>query len=163
MFKDRVSLAKEVRDVKVARWEEFRRLAKRLPNHHVLGVELIRTRHDETAAVFTVVRNREPVQMIVMGDARGRVKADDCGPRKWMLEAQHAEGHAEPRMMEARMEASAGEGLAEETGDAAPDGFAFGGPPPKQAPEPGIIAVGSVLLASTFDVAEQIPGDDSNQ
>jgi|GEM_PF-6792627 len=160
MFKDKVSLAKEVRDVKIARWEGFRRLAKRLPNHHVLSVELIRTRNDETAAVFTIVRDRQPVQTVVVGDANGRVHTHDCGPRQWMLElearapmAYDAESlGAEPRAMAMTAADDAGD-----TGDADPDGFAFGGPPPKQPPEPGVIAVGTVLLAAAFNLAEQVP------
>lgn len=164
MFKDRVSLAKEVRDVKVARWEGFRRLAKRMPNHHVLSIELLRTRGDKTAAVFTIVRDGEPVQTVVMGDANGRVTVDDCGPRRWMLalEAQQL-GAQDPapddelRAAAMRLTTDAVPDDGQDAGDAAPDGFAFGGPPPKQPPEPGIIAVGTVLLAAAFNLAEQVP------
>jgi hypothetical protein len=161
MFKDRVSLSKEVRDVKVARWEGFRRLAKRLPNHHVLSVELLRTRNDETAAVFTIVRDGRPFQTVVMGDANGRVHPHDCGPRQWMLDmdardaaAQDAAAQGTEPQAAAMMTAADDAG---DTGDAEPDGFAFGGPPPKQPPEPGVIATGTVLLAAAFNLAEQVP------
>jgi hypothetical protein len=157
MFKDRVTLAKEVRAVKIAHWEGFKRLAKRLPNHHVLAVELLRTRNDETAAVFTVVRNGEPVQTIVMGDANGRVKSDDCGPRQWMMAAD-TQGLEEHSVELHGLAARSAEASAAADGDgSAPDDFAFGGPPPKQPPEPGIIAVGTVLLAAAFNLAEQVP------
>ena len=141
MFKDRVTLSKEVRDVKLAQWEGFKRLAKRLPDHHILAAEMVRTRNDETAAVFTIVRNGEPIQMVVMGDAQGRVKQHDCGPRPWMM--------AEPLVMEARAAA-----VGDDPGDASPDGFTLAGPPPKQPPEPGVVILGTAALALVFGVGD---------
>jgi len=136
-------VSKEVHDVRVARWEGFKRLARKLPNHHILSVELIRTRHDETAAIFTVVRNREPVQYVVMGDARGRVKA--AGSEHYATVAM------------ASMEATT---LADGPTNAVdPDIIALGEPPPKEPPPPGIVAVGGGLLAAAFDIGELVqPG-----
>jgi hypothetical protein len=153
MYKDKVTLSKEVRDVKIAQWEGFRRLAKQLPDHHVLAVDLVRTRTDETAAVFTVVRHGEPVQMVVMGDERGRVKPHDCGPRDWMK--------TEPHVLESKHGAAEGQkavaasfAAADATGDPSPDGFSLGGPPPKQDPEPGIVILGTAALALVFGVGD---------
>lgn len=71
----------QVQQVRQARWEVWRQMAKDMKNHQVLAVELLRTRKDETIAVFTVVRNGEPVQFLVRGDSRGRllVGTDDRG------------------------------------------------------------------------------------
>jgi len=133
-------VSKEVHDVRVARWEGFKRLARKLPNHHILSVELIRTRHDETAAVFTVVRHHEPVQYVVMGDARGRVKT---------YGGEHRAAGAV-----ASMEAIT---LADGPMNAVdPDIIALGEPPPKEPPPPGIVAVGGGLLAAAFDVGELV-------
>ena len=128
--------------MKLAQWDGFKQLAKKLPNHHILSVELIRTRHDETAAVFTVVRNHEPVQYVVMGDAHGKVKASDhvrCEPAG---EGPHA-------VMALQ--------FAPDDDPASPDGMALGGPPPQQPSPPGLMAVGGGLLAAAFDVGELVP------
>src|SRR6185295_795562 len=69
----------EMTKVRLARLEGWKQLAKQLPNHHILSVELMRTRNDETAAVFTVVRHHQPVQFLVRADSRGRVKASQTG------------------------------------------------------------------------------------
>jgi hypothetical protein len=134
-------VAKEVHDVRIARWAGFKRMAKRLPNHHILSVELIRTRHDETAAVFTVVRDHEPVQYVVMGDAHGRVKVVGFDQL-----ATASTGAA------TSMEAIT---LADGPANAAdPDIIALGQPPLKEPPPPSIVAIGAGLLAAAFDVGE---------
>jgi hypothetical protein len=144
MNKINVLVPKVVRDVKAAQWAGFKRLAKQLPDHHVLAVELIRTSNDQTAAVFTIVRNHEPFQTVVMGDSRGRVDPKSC---HFHMDA-HLEPHAaaEPRV-------AAGD----DTTVVSPDGMALGDPPIKVPPSPGMIAVGGALLSVAFDVAEQGP------
>src|SRR4029079_12977432 len=70
----------ELMKVRLARMEGWKQLAKQLPNHHILSVELVRTRNDETAAVLTIVRHHQPVQFLVRADSRGRVKANQIDP-----------------------------------------------------------------------------------
>jgi hypothetical protein len=154
-----MTLSKEqAYQVRMARWEGWRRLAKHLPNHHILAVELLRTRGDQTAAVFTVVKHHEPIQYIVRGDSRGRIregvrqaepggKPEDCDPKGFN---PHAPGPG-PRMAGAMALMVS----TEEPVDA--NSIAMGEPPPKEPPPPGVIALASVMLASAFDVGEQVP------
>ena len=118
--------------------------ASKLPNRHVLAVELVRTFEDETAAIFTVVRNGEPIRTVVIGDAQGRVKAQqkECSPRlRAMMMADSSEESA----------AAAGEA----DGDPTPN-FSLGRPPITQDPEPGIVALASALLPSAFNLGEHV-------
>lgn len=141
MTREQVMVAKEVHDVRLARWAGFKRLAKRLPNHQILSVELVRTRHDETAAVFTVVKDHEPVQYVVMGDANGRVRVGEPG-------------QLAPASTAGSMEAIT---LADGPVYAAdPDVIALGQPPLKEPPPPSIMAVGAGLLSAAFNVGELV-------
>ena len=150
MFKgNRWLLSKETQDVKLALWDGFKRLAKRLPDHHILAVDLLRTLDDQTVAVFTVVRDHEPVQMIVVGDAQGRVQPHDCGPRAWMLEPDATEQRATTGESLA-MEAS----LSEADDPAEPAGFASRSPPPQQEPSPGVVILATAALALVFGVGD---------
>ncbi|HET9627184.1 MAG TPA: hypothetical protein VFP84_37750 [Kofleriaceae bacterium] len=135
MIKQRID-SQEVQNVRAAVWDGFAQLAKRLPDHHVLGVNLVRTREDQTAAVFTVVRGGQPVQCVVLGDARGKLLAQQSAPKL------HAAAAAAPF-----------------DGDASPDGMALGEPPVKQPVTPGLVSLGGMLLAATFDVGEQLDAD----
>jgi len=141
MSREKATISNEVHDVLVARWEGFKRLAKKLPNRHVLAVELIRTPDDQTVAVFTTVRNGEPIRTIVRGDAHGRVKPssdDHC----------HAPDRAATMAMDAR--------FAPEGEEVDPSIVAIADPPPKQPGTPGIIAVAGNALSGVFDVAELV-------
>lgn len=150
MTKEQELVSKEVRDVQTARWDGFKWLAKQLPNHHVLAVELIRTRNDETAAVFTVVKQHEPVQYVVFGDALGKVKAHDSRH----ITTSH-EWTAPAVVAKSALTASSPPPTASSP-PAAPDYMALGDPPPKQPPPPGIISLAAVLLPASFDMGEQI-------
>jgi hypothetical protein len=144
MMKDQGMLSKAVRDVKLAEWEGYRRLAKRLPDHHILAVQLIRTSNDQTAAVFTFVKNHEPFQTVVMGDSHGRVNPNDCHPRM--------RSPGEPHFAAEAMHVAA-----DVMGDVvSPDGMAVGDPPVKQPPMPGAIALGGSLLSVAFDTGENV-------
>src|SRR4051812_6203350 len=66
--RDSFELSKSLQDVVVARWQGFRSLARQLPQHSVLAVELIRTRQDQTAAVITLGQNGDAVRYAVIGD-----------------------------------------------------------------------------------------------
>jgi hypothetical protein len=135
-------ISPDQKEVQAALWHGWIKLAKELPNHHILAVELLRTHNDETIAVFTAVKDRMPVRYVVRGDSSGRVKpgiAEHCDPK---------DPHA-PVAMEAR--------LGTEDGGVTPEGMALGEPPPRQPPMPGIIAVGAALLTVAFGVGEQVP------
>jgi len=150
MFRDhRWLMSKEAQDVRLALWEGYKRLAKRYPEHHILAVELLRTLDDHTVAVFTVVKDREPVQMIVVGDAQGRVQPHDCGPRAWMR-AETAT--TEPRGMSEGVAMEAGLTGGDDTAE--PAGFASRSPPPQQEPSPGVINVATAALSLVFGVAD---------
>ncbi len=148
-------MSKETQDVKLALWDGFKRLAKRLPDHHILAVDLLRTHDDQTVAVFTVVRDHEPVQMIVVGDAQGRVQPHDCGPRAWMrapdaTEQQSATGE--------RLAMEASISPADDPADPAdPAGFATRTPPPQQEPSPGVVILATAALALVFGVGDPRP------
>jgi hypothetical protein len=61
-------------DLLSVQWRGFQQLAKTLPNRKILSVELSRTDHDETTAIFTVVKDGEPVRYVVVRDSHGNVK-----------------------------------------------------------------------------------------
>jgi hypothetical protein len=190
----------QVSSVRKARWEAWQRLAKELPEHHILAVELLRVDNDETAAVFTVVRERGVVQHVVRADARGRIKApgkpqtDQRFDRKHEHKLEHKlelgglelglklgfshdhtpgqdhgdHGHGGgdpggrgdddcgPGTQRSALMAQAQLRPTEEAVDA--NAIALGEPPPKDPPPPGITSLASVLLASAFDVGEQLVG-----
>jgi hypothetical protein len=157
----------ELTKVRLARMEGWKQLAKRLPNHHILSVELVRTRNDETAAVFTVVRHHHPVQFLVRADARGRVKANqlDEGCDDGRDHGGHDHGgyetkggHAPGQAVEA-VALAATAAAAEDPVD--PNLITLGHPPDKEPPPPGILALGSALLGTAFDLGEQLPGGGS--
>ena len=164
----------ELLKVRLARWEGWKQLAKQLPNHHILSVEMMRTRNDETAAVFTVVRHHQPVQFLVRADSRGRVKASQIDPgcddqgHVHGHDHGHGQGHshggtegrghaveAVALAAPAPMAAAAGEDPMD------PNAIPLGQPPEKEPPPPGIIALGSALLGTAFDLGEQLPGGGS--
>ncbi len=128
---DRATLVAELQVVMDARWEGFRLLAQQLPNRELLSVELIRTRQDQTVAVFVVVENGAPVKYAVVGDALGRVP-----PRG--LQAGANRGSA--ALVEMPLEG----------GSVDPANVAYGNPPPTEPITPGIIAAGQELLAVIF-------------
>ena len=160
----------ELLKVRLARWEGWKQLAKELPNHHVLSVELVRTRNDETAAVFTVVRHHHPVQFLVRADSRGRLKpqqiddgCDDHGHHGHGHEGKGGYGtHHAPGAQTAEaahaLSAAAPIAAAAAEDPVDPNVIALGQPPEKEPPPPGILALGGVLLSSAFDVGEQLPG-----
>lgn len=145
-------LANAMDQVRTARWEGWKRMAAKLPDHHVLSVELFRTEANETLAVFTVVKSGRPVQHILRGNAWGtKVRA---------LVPAHHDGspirvgpshHVEAMLLSTLATTEDGEAYS----------ISLGEPPPKQPPDPGIVALGTVMLASAFDVGEQLTGGSS--
>jgi hypothetical protein len=162
----------ELLKVRLARWEGWKQLAKQLPNHHILSVELVRTRNDETAAVFTVVRHHQPVQFLVRADARGRVKSPStnqgCDDRGHGHGPDHGHGHGQggyeekaSHGVQAVALSAMAAPLAAEDDPMDPNIIALGHPPEKEPPTPGILALASALLGTAFDLGEQIPGGGS--
>jgi hypothetical protein len=148
----------QVQQVREARWGEWVKMAKQLPNQHVLSIELLRTQRNETLAIFTVVKDHQPVQHVLRGDALG-------GSVKAMISARckptnPTHGYATHATYALHAEAAEPEAaLAETDAPASADSIALGQPPPKQPPSPGIMALGTVMLASAFNLGEQLPND----
>jgi len=139
----------QVREGQAARWEAFQRLAKQRPRHRILGIELIRTTKDETAAIVTAVIDRGVVQYLVRGDAQGRVLPS-------------VEQQGEPDKPPGKPRGKAAPIAKAAAYVPTVDGIAFGGPPPKQDPPPGIAAVASVAMAAAFNAGEFVdPEGDS--
>lgn len=143
-------ISTEVSNVQDARWEGFVRLAKRLPDRHILAVELIRTAKDETVAVFTVVRNHEPVKYLVTGDSRGRVKSADSKPLP--IDPKLQQGKPARDVMFAREAVVSAAAAAEPPVD--PSLVSIGRPPPQEPTPPGVVAIGEGLLSAAFNVGE---------
>jgi hypothetical protein len=120
-----------LRDVLIARWNGFQRLATTQPNHHVLAVELVRALDGETIAAFTIVVNGQPVRYVVAGDARGQVTAPSA----------RCASFGRPEAVQLAIEAPAA---------ADPAAVAIAEPPPHQPGTPGVIAVGGQLLSAAF-------------
>ena len=126
-------------DVSVARWRGFQRLADRESAHQILAVELFRTLDDQTAAVFTLSKNRRPARYVATGDGSGKLGSTSCSAQNDAMNAGAAPSNA----------------LSAADGSAADPGIvALGHPPPEEPVTPGIVAVSSVLLGAAFDVGE---------
>jgi hypothetical protein len=144
--------------VRIARWEGWRRLAKQLPNHHVLAVELLRIGPDDTVAIFTVVKHREPVQHVVHGDSRGQLKkfvdhggqGGQGGQGGYGGKDDGAPPQQHTLSLTMELKSTDGGGL-----DA--NSIAMGDPPPKEPPPPGITALGGVMLGASFGVGDALP------
>ena len=125
------ALSGALREVAIARWEGVRSLARQLPGRAVLAVELYRTPQDQTLAVFTTVGSGEPVRSAVIGDAHGVVQPAE-------IQAETIERIA------------SGTATPPAPGSVDPSVVALGQPPPRQPPEPGIVAAASDVLATAF-------------
>lgn len=146
-------LTKAVQMVRQARWDSWQRMAQQLPDHHVLAVEMFRVDRDRTVAIFTIVKHGKVVQEVLQGDGRG-------------LNVKPLVPHAtQPRLPIDLGRQFQVEALMLPSPDAATDGddgsaftIAVGYPPPKDPPDPGIIAVGGVGLQNSFDTGEVVTG-----
>lgn len=141
-------LTKAVDQVRTARWKMWSQMASKMSDHHILSIELLRTQRNETLAVFTVVRDRKPVQYVLRGDSTGaNLKA---------LVSQHhppikvgPSYHVEALVMAEPASPSPG-------GDdgVSADSIALGEPPPKEPPPPGVVALGSSIMPTAFNLGE---------
>jgi hypothetical protein len=146
-------LTQAVQMVRQARWDSWQRMAKELPDHHVLAVEMFRLDRDRTVAIFTVVKQGRVVQEVLQGDGRGlNVKpiapraTQPCPPIDLGRQFQ----------VEALMVMPAAAAPTDDSGSAY--SVALGDPPPKGPVDPGIIAVGGVGLQNSFDTGEIVTG-----
>jgi hypothetical protein len=145
-------LTKAVDMVRQARMNSWQQMAAKLPDHHVLAVEMFRVDRNRTVAIFTLVKNGKVVQEVLQGDGRGlNVRpivphaTQPCPPLNLGREF-----HVEALMMTAAAVTTDDGGSAYSV--------ALGEPPPKGSPEPGIIAVGGVGLQNSFDTGEIVVG-----
>jgi len=141
-------LTKAVEQVRAARWEAWGRMASKLPDHHILSVELLRTHDNQTLAVFTVVKDRKPVQYLLRGDSSGaNLKAlvsQHCPPIK--VGPSH---HVEALMM-----AAPAPSTGTDDGGVTAESIAMGEPPPKQTPPSAVISLGTSVMTTTFNLGE---------
>jgi hypothetical protein len=145
-------LTKAVDLVRQARAEWWKQMAEKLPDHHVLAVEMFRVDRDQTMAVFTLVRNGRVVQEVLRGDGRG------LNVRPAVAQQHERVPIHIGRMLhlEALMISDAAAPPADDGGAAY--AVAIGEPPPKQPTEPGIIAVGGTGMQNVFDTGEIVTG-----
>lgn len=151
-------LSKAVDLVRQARLDAWQRMAKDLPDHHVLAVEMFRVDRNTTLSVFTLVRHGRVVQEILQGDGRG-LNVKPIAPRA----QQPCPPISLGRMfhLDALMAPAALAPVTEATGDGGvtPASIAYGEPPPKDTPRPGIIAVGGTGLQNAFDTGEIVTAE----
>jgi len=144
-----LDLPKAVEQVRAARWEAWGRMASKLPDHHILSIELLRTHDNQTLAVFTVVKDRKPVQHVLRGDSSGaNLKAlvsHHCPPIK--VGSTH---HVEALVMAAPAPAA----MATQDGGVTADSIAMGEPPVKEPPPLAIVSLGTSVMTTTFSLGE---------
>jgi hypothetical protein len=145
--------------VKMARWSEWERMAKQLPpGRHILSVELLRSRPNETTVVLTVVHNHRLVQYELRGDIKGRNVKPYVSQQRGPSGCDPQAGDDMPRV-----EALLAAVILDPGGDGGStgNGIALGEPPPKEDPLPGVLALGTTLLGSTYDLGEQAVNSDN--
>ena len=158
MFEERnkaMNVSKEMVDaLRMARWREWEQMATEMPKgQHILSVELLRVGANQTAVVLTIARNGKLAQYELRADAKGQ------NPRP-VITRRDPKGCDDPQQPDpaprvaafAAMEAPAALG-GDDDGSVA-NGMPLGSPPDKEPPDPGVIAVGSSLLETTFDLGE---------
>jgi len=135
--------------VRIARWEEWERMAKDMPRgHHILSAELLRINRDETAVVITAVQDQRLVQYELRGNAMG----GDVRPvvSQHRAAASDQSSRATPHAAALAMLAATGD-----DGGPIANTVAMGEPPVKEPPHPGAIALGGSLLTTTFRLDAQ--------
>ena len=149
-------LSKAVDLVRQARMAAWQRMAADLPDHHVLAVEMFRVDRNTTVSIFTLVRKGHVVQEVLQGDGRGLgvkpvvPRAEQCTPinlgRMFHIDALMMAPPPPPPAA---------------TGDGGSSAYAiaYGEPPPKEPPKPGIVAVGGTGMQNAFDTGEVVTAD----
>ena len=151
-----MNVSKEMVDaLRMARWREWEQMATEMPKgQHILSVELLRVGANQTAVVLTVARNGKLAQYELRGDAKGQnPKPVITTRREPALCDDPQQPDPAPRVAAfAAMEAPAALGGGDDGSVA--NAIPLGYPPDKEPPDPGVIAVGSSLLETTFDLSE---------
>ena len=149
-------LSKAVDLVRQARMAAWQRMAASMPDHHVLAVEMFRVDRNTTVSIFTLVRKGKVVQEVLHGDGRGlgvkpvASRVELCKPI-----SLGREFHIDALMMAPPPPPTA----ATDDGGGSAFAIAYGEPPPKQEPKPGIIAVGGTGMQNVFDTGEIVTAD----
>jgi hypothetical protein len=149
-------LSKAVDLVRQARMAAWQRMAVDLPDHHVLAVEMFRVDRNTTVSIFTLVRKGQVVQEVLQGDGRGLgvkpvvPRAEQCAPIN--LGRMF---HIDALMMAPPPPPPAAPG----DGGGSAYAIAYGEPPPKEPPKPGIVAVGGTGMQNAFDTGEIVTAD----
>ena len=153
------NVSKEMVDaVRMARWADWERMAKEMPDgHHILSVELLRTRRTETAIVLTVARGGRVHQFEFRGDEKGQ-NARPVVTRRAPTGCDEAPGDDVPRVAMLAFDAPAPPPDGGGDGGPVANSIPLGEPPPKEPPDPGVTSLGSSLLQTTFDLGEQAVG-----
>lgn len=147
-------LSKAVDLVRQARMDSWQRMAKELPDHHVLAVEMFRVDRNTTVSIFTLVRRGRVVQEVLQGDGRG-LGVKPVVPRTTVPCSPinlGREFHIDALMAPIAPAAITDDGTSAYS-------IAYGDPPPKQPPEPGIIAVGGTGMQNSFDTGEIVTAE----
>jgi len=141
-------LTNAVEQVRAARWKAWGHMANNLSDHHILSIELLRTHDNRTLAVFTVVKDRKPVQYVLQGDASGAnlraLVTEHCPPVK-----RGPSHHVEALMMAAPVSP-----MVTQDGGVTADSIATGEPPIKQDPPLAIVSLGTSVMTTTFNLGE---------
>jgi hypothetical protein len=165
-------LSKAVDLVRQARMDSWQRMAKDLPDHHVLAVEMFRVDRNTTVSIFTLVRKGRVVQEVLQGDGRGLgVKpvvphVEQLVPinlgRQFHIDALLVPPPPAVAVAGAVAAATAAAVTAAATSDSSGGSayaIAYGEPPPKEPPKPGIVAVGGTGMQNAFDTGEIVTAD----
>lgn len=149
-------LSKAVDLVRQARMVAWQRMAASLPDHHVLAVEMFRVDRNTTVSIFTLVRKGRVVQEILQGDGRG-LGVKPVVPHTVPGKPIHLgrEFHIDALMMAPPLAPLA---ATDDTGGSA-YAIAYGEPPPKEEPKPGVIAVGGTGMQNVFDTGEIVTAE----
>lgn len=164
-------LSKAVDLVRQARMDSWQRMAKDLPDHHVLAVEMFRVDRNTTVSIFTLVRNGRVVQEVLQGDGRGLgvkpvvPRVEQCAPinlgRQFHIDALLVPPPPPPPAPATTAAATpaATPAATSDSGGGSAYAIAYGEPPPKEPPKPGIIAVGGTGMQNAFDTGEIVTAD----
>lgn len=150
-------LSKAVDLVRQARMDSWQRMAKDLPDHHVLAVEMFRVDRNTTVSIFTLVRHGRVVQEVLQGDGRG-LNVKPVAPRREPTTPIHLgrQFHIDALMAPLALAPVAPTAT---DGGVTPASIAYGEPPPKDAPRPGVIAVGGTGMQNAFDTGEIVTAE----
>jgi hypothetical protein len=129
-------------------------MASHLPDHHILSVEMLRTQEDRTVAVFTIVKDKRPVQYVLEGNALGRNLRPFVTPPTPRAEVEGSSELEAMVMVAAAAAAAPPQPPTPSNSGASAEGIALGEPPPKQPPTPGVVAMGESIMPLVFNLSE---------